>query len=148
MPLAKISKILPAGPVASPAHADTLLELAYLMTAVDGKLVQVEIDAFREIASRLHGTAATDADVTGFVDRFSGSVTREQIETRVREIAPTLPAALRDLAFKLAIGLALVDDDAHDEENALVGVLFQALALPEVRADALASQVRELFGGK
>jgi hypothetical protein len=140
-----ITKILPAGPVTSTAHADVLLELGYLITAADGKLAKAEIDAYREIASRVRGTPASEEDVGALLDRFGGSVTKSEIESRVRAIAPTLPPDLREVAFKLVIGLALADDEAHDDENALVGVLFEALGLAEARADALAEEVREAF---
>jgi hypothetical protein len=140
-----ITKLLPRTPVASAEHGDVLLELAYLMTAADGRLADAELAAYRQIVASIRGAAPSEADVSALLERFGGTVEKSEIEARVRAIAPTLPADLRELAFKLAIGLALVDDDAHDAENELVGVFFTALDLAEERADALAGEVRSAF---
>jgi hypothetical protein len=140
-----ISKLLPKGPVNDPAHADVLLEIAFLMTAVDGRLEESELTAFREIAARVTGRAATDIDPAHIVRRFSMMIDPEEIKNRVRAIAPKLPADLRETAFKLSIGLALVDNDASPLEDELVGILFEALALDGDRAEALAAEVRAVF---
>jgi uncharacterized tellurite resistance protein B-like protein len=140
-----ISKLLPAGPVSDAAHADALLEIAFLMTQADGKLEEAELVAFREIAARVYGRATNEIDPTEIVQRFTVSVDGNEIKERVREIAPKLPAGLRESAFKLAIGLALVDDDASPMEDELVGVLFEALGLDGARAEAIASECRAAF---
>jgi hypothetical protein len=141
-----IAKLLPRSPVASTEHGDVLLEIAYLMTAVDGRLADAELAAYRQIVGSIRSSAAVDADVSALIERFGGVKGKSAIEDRVRAIAPKLPADLREVAFMLAIGLALVDNDAHDAENELVGVLFESLGLAEARADALAAEVRSVFG--
>jgi uncharacterized tellurite resistance protein B-like protein len=140
-----IAKLLPHSPVASAEHGDVLLELSYLMAAADGKLADVELAAYRQIIASVRGAAPSEADVTGLLERFGGAIEKSEIEARVRAIARQLPADLREVAFKLAIGLALVDDEAHDAENQLVGVLYESLDLAEDRADALAAEVRSAF---
>ena len=140
-----IAKLLPAGPVSNPQHADALLEIAFLMTAVDGRLEPQEIDAFREIAARVRGKTVAEIDPTELSKRFAVSTDPAAISARVREIAPKLPAALRETAFKIAIGLALVDDDASPLEDELVGVLFDSLGLEAGRAEELAAEVRAVF---
>ena len=104
----RILDLLPSRAIAS-EHADVLLELAYLMTAVDGRLAPQELAAFREIAGKLHDAPP---EIDALVARYGGSTTKEAISERVRSIAPSLPGDLREVAFKLAIALALVDDDA------------------------------------
>src|SRR4051812_10153774 len=119
-----IAKLLPSGPVSDAAHADALLEIAFLMTQADGRLEEAELSAFREIAARVYGKATNEIEPTEIVQRFTVSIDGDEIKARVRELAPKLPAGLRETAFKLAIGLALVDDDASPLEDELVGVLF------------------------
>src|SRR5260221_14324104 len=125
-----IAKLLPAGPVSNSAHADALLEIAFLMTAVDGRLEETELAAFREIATRVHGK---EMDPNEIVKHFTVSIDNERIKARVRAVAPTLPADLRETAFALAIGLALVDADASPLEDELVGVLYESLGLDPAR---------------
>jgi tellurite resistance protein len=136
---------LPKGPIAETQHADTLLELAFLMAAVDGRLADEELAAFKKVVGAVRGKNATEADVGALVERFAGHVERAEIEARVRQIAPSLPAALREDAFRVGIGLALSDRDADAHEDALMGVFFEALGLTEERAEAIASEVRKTF---
>ena len=140
-----IRKILPARPVSDASHAAALLELSYLMTAIDGRLADAELEAFREVIGAVRGTSATEADVAEVIGNLAGNVEKDDILARVRVLGAALPEELKDTAFKLAIGLALVDDDADDDENELVGELFGALGIPEARADSLAAEVRNAF---
>lgn len=133
----RIVDLLPAAPVADPAHASTLLELAYLMAAADGRVTDEERRAFGELAERLGG-----GSVDELLDRFSKNVARSSVTERVRAIAPGLPPELGEASFKIAIRLALADADAAREEDRLVQVLYEALGLDEARADALAAEAR------
>jgi hypothetical protein len=136
-----VAKLVPADLSASPAHADVLLELAYLTTAVDGRLDDEELSAFKELAARLRGKPVSNADVDGLLDRFGGNVDHEEITERVRQIAPTLPDSLRPLAFKLAVGLSVADLDASEEEGDLQVLLAEVLGLDEARVDELTAEV-------
>ena len=140
-----IANLLPAAPITDAAHADALLEIAFLFTAVDGRLEQREIEAFSLIAARVKGVPLESVDANALSVRYLAATEPESIAARVRVVAPKLPAALRETAFKLAIGLALVDEDASPHEDALVGVLFESLGLEAARADELAAEVRALF---
>ena len=140
-----IAKILPARPAATIEEADTVLELAYLMTAVDGRLADEELPAYREVAAWMRGEVIADADFGVLLERFSANLEKGQIEERVRAIAPKVPPQLREIAFKVAMGLALVDQEASPEEDELVGILFEGLGLTMERADALAAEVRAAF---
>src|SRR3954468_14564904 len=104
-----ITKLLPRSPVVSIEHGNVLLELSYLMAAADGRLADAELTAYRQIIASVRGAAPSEDDVSALLDRFGGMIDKREIEERVRTIAKTLPADLRDVAFKLAIGLALVD---------------------------------------
>ena len=101
-------------------------ELAYLTTAVDGRLDDQEIAAYKEVIARLKGTSSiSNADLDKLFDRYGGNVEFEEITERVQKIAPTLPQDLRPLAFKLAIGLSVADLDASDDEADLQSVLAE-----------------------
>src|SRR4051794_27510129 len=119
-----ITKILPARPDTTAEHADVLLELAFLMTAVDGRLADEELTAYRQIVSWLGGKPVSDTDFGVLLERVSGNVDKAEIEKRVRELAPKVAPELRELTFKIAMGLALVDSDAAPAEDALMGILF------------------------
>jgi tellurite resistance protein len=140
-----IAKILPARPAATTEEADTVLELAYLMTAVDGRLADEELPAYREVASWIRGEAVSDADFGLLLERFSSNLEKGAIEERVRVVAPKVPPQLKEVAFKVAIGLALVDQEASPEEDALMGILFEGLGLDGERAEVLAEEVRRAF---
>lgn len=134
-----IVDLLPSGPIANAAHAEAFLELAYLMTAADGKFTDEERRAFGQILTRVRGTPGdVDATVAGFA-RKGGDA-----KDRIRALGPTLSTELRESAFKVAIALALVDDDASPHEDALMHVYFEALGLDPARAEALATEARAM----
>jgi tellurite resistance protein len=133
----RIVELLPPGPIPNAAHAEAFLELAYLMTAADGKFTDDERRAFGQIITRVRGAPG---DVDGVVQQFARNA--GDAKERIRAIGPTLPIELRESAFKIAIALALVDDDASPHEDALMHVFFEALGLDPARAEALAAEAR------
>ena len=141
--MSKIVELLPPNLSLPAAEADTLLELAYLVTAVDGHLSDVELAAFTALA----GTLNSGVTVDDLLDRFADKVDPEEIEARVKELAPTVPKAHHDLAYKLALGIALVDFDPSEEEDDLHVVLGEALGLSKEKREALSREVG-LGGGK
>jgi tellurite resistance protein len=136
-----IAKLLPTSPVA-PDQAEILLELAFLMTAADGKLRAEEVAAFSEIAQRIAGL---NVGANALASRFAVTKTSE-VPSRVRALAPKVAPELRETAFKIAMGLALVDQDGSPEEDDLVTVFVQALGLDMKRAETLAEETRNAFG--
>jgi tellurite resistance protein len=123
-------------------HADTLLELAFLVTAADGRLAAEEAAAFRALMDRVRGQPATDDAVGALYARFTSQLQGSTCADRVRIVAPKLPADLRESAFRVALALALIDRDASPHEDALIDVLFESLQLDGERAEALAKEVR------
>lgn len=118
-----------------------LLELAYLTTAADGRLHDEEIAGFTQIVSRLRGKKATNADVDALLDKYGGLIEADEIAERVRKIAPGLPADLKDVAFKLAVGLGVIDLDASDDESELQAVLAEALGFDDDKVGELTAEV-------
>lgn len=146
--MSRIVELLPNDFAPSENDAQTLLELAYLVTAADGKLLDEELAAFAAIAARVRGKAKLESDeVDALVDQFAHHVEAHEIETRVRILAPTLPESLHELAYKLALGIALVDHDPSNEEDRLHGVLGDALGIAPGRRAAISREVG-ISGGK
>jgi len=142
-----IDELIPSTLAPSPEQIEILLELAYLVTAVDGRLADEEIVAFETIASRLYRRAVSTPQLDALIERFAHNVEREEIEARVRDLVPTLDKDLHAVAYRLALGVAFADHEASIEEDALHKVLGDALGLTrEIRA-ALSRQVA-LGGGK
>jgi tellurite resistance protein len=137
-----INAFLPIGTIAARDHADTLLELAFLVTAADGRLASEEAAAFRDLMGRVRGKAATDEEVGALYVQFTEQLEGWTCADRVKVLAPKLPADLREPAFRVALALALIDRDASPHEDALIDVLFHALQLDLDRAEALAKEVR------
>ena len=146
--MSRIVELLPNDFAPSAKDAEILLELAYLVTAADGKLLDAELAAFAAIAARIQGKAKLDTtEVDALVDQFAHHVEAHEIETRVRVLAPTLPESLHELAYKLALGMAFVDDDPSTEEDRLHGVLGDALGIAPGRRAAISREVG-LGGGR
>jgi tellurite resistance protein len=135
----RIIELLPPGPIANAAHAEAYLELAWLMTAADGRFTDEERRAYDQILTRVRGTPG---DVDATVQRFARE--GHEAKERIRALGPTLPTELRESVFKIAIALALVDDDASPHEDALMHVYFEALGLDPARAEALATEARAI----
>lgn len=133
--------LVPTGVNVSKEEADTLLELAYLTTAADGRLDDDELAAFTQLVARLQGAPARGADVDALLDRFAGNVEHAEIAERVQVLAPALPAALRPVAFKLSVALGVADLDASDDESDLHALLAESLGLDAARVDELTAEV-------
>ena len=146
--MSRIVELLPNDFAPSEKDAEILLELAYLVTAADGKLLDSELAAFSAIAARVRGKSGLEtAELDALVESFAHHVEAHEIETRVRELAPTLNASLHDLAYKIALGMAFVDHDPSDEEDRLHGVLADALGIAPGRRAAISREVG-IGGGK
>lgn len=142
-----LTDLIPAGTSPSPEHTDVMLEIAYLTTAVDGRLDDDELDAFREIAAKLRGKAVSNVELDALLDKFAGHVEPAEILERVKAIAPTLPGDLRPVAFKLAVGLSVADLDANEDETDLQIALAEALGFDDDKVAELNDQVYTSLGG-
>jgi uncharacterized tellurite resistance protein B-like protein len=142
-----IEELIPSTLEPSPEQTEILLELAYLVTAVDGRLADEELVAFERIAARLQKKTVTPADLDTLIERFAHNVDRGEIEARVRELVPALAKDLHAAAYRLALGMAFVDHEASEEEDALHKVLGDALGISREMRAALSRQVA-LGGGK
>lgn len=137
-----IAAFLPMAPIARREDADTLLELAFLVTAADGVLAPEEVTALGDLLGRVRGAPSTDEEVAALYAELADRREGRTCVERVRDLAPELPPELRESAFRIAMALALVDRDASTDEDVLIGVLFESLALDRERAEVLAKEVR------
>jgi tellurite resistance protein len=137
-----IRAFLPLAPIPDREHADTLLELAFLVTAADGRLAAEEVSAFRELTERVRGAPPSDAEIAELYRRFTERLENTTCDARVRALAPNLPPDLREPAFSVALALALIDRDASPHEDALIDTLYESLQLENARAEELAKEVR------
>jgi len=108
-------------------HAVAMLELGFLMSAVDGHLADEELAAFRVLA----GVLRPNDDPNDLLERFVVAAHTIGVEHRVRHVAETIPPDLRPPTFKIAVGLSLVDAEENENEDELVGLLGAALGLAE-----------------
>jgi hypothetical protein len=137
-----INAFLPVGAIASTEHADTLLELAFLVTAADGKLAAEEAAAFRDLVERVRGKAPSDDEVGALYTRFTKALEGSTCTDRLKAVAPNLPNELKEPCFRVALALALIDRDASPHEDDLIDALFHSLGLDEARAEEVAKEVR------
>jgi hypothetical protein len=125
----------------SAADADVLLEISYLVTAVDGRLDDDELRAFRDLAGSLKTKVLSDAELDALLDKYAGNVEHAEIVERVKELVPKLSADLREKAFKLSVGLSIADMDQSDVEHDLQDLLAETIGLGQDRVDELVAEV-------
>jgi uncharacterized tellurite resistance protein B-like protein len=138
--MSSLAKLLD-GVKPSAEHADVLLEISYLVTAVDGRLDDDELRAFRDLASSLRSKELSDSEVDALLDRFAGNVEHAEIIERVKALVPKLPPELREKAFKLSVGLSIADMDQSDTEHDLQDILAETIGLGQDRVDELVAEV-------
>ena len=144
--MSSITKLLPGGGAISSNEAcENVLELAFLMSAVDGHLADEELEAFRELVTCARGRSTTKADVDDLLERYVVTAHSVGVDERMREVAKAIPDDLRETAFKVAIGLSLVDSDASEFEYEMIAVLARELELGD-RAIPLAKEARAVLG--
>jgi uncharacterized tellurite resistance protein B-like protein len=137
-----ITSLVPATYSPAQGVADVLLELAFLVAVADGQLVDEELAAFETLVGRLRGP---DANVSDLMSQFASPMSATEIEARVRELSARVPDSDRELAYTLALSMALVDHDPSDAEDHLHRVLGETLSVSPERREALSREVG--FGG-
>ncbi len=150
LPHVAVERVLPrTGPgTLTPAEAQGILLVAFLATEADSKVSGEEESSFRAIAKALRGLAPAgdpalgNAKLDELIGKTAGDVDRSGRAAVLAKIASTLASPLaRELAYKVAIGMSLVDLEKSDEEDDFDSDLIQALGLSEEQADTLAGDV-------
>jgi hypothetical protein len=147
-PIVPVERVLPARASLSVSEVDAILETAYLATAADGHLTDEENEGFRAIAGKLRGLASgeakgvSDGDLAKLFERFAVRSDHAARSERIAALAKQLAKAeLRELAYKVAFAMSLVDLEASKDEAELGDELIAAFGLTGDRADELAGEV-------
>lgn len=139
-----IAELVPTS-IAATENANALLEVAFLMSAVDGHLADEELEAFGQLVARVRGREATSEEISQLLEGFVFSAHTIGVPDRMRQVAKSLPAELRAPAFTVAVALSMVDNDASEHEDELVGILAEALGLTD-RVSGLTAEARAAAG--
>lgn len=120
---------------------DAAVEAMYLMAASDGTLAKDELmllsGTLREILEACAGGSATSAELglpmfklSETLERFARSLSTEGLDARLSSVARRLKApAAKSLAFRLAGGVAVVDEVVEPGEVASLDHLGDSLGL-------------------
>lgn len=130
------------GPIHDEAHAASLLELAFAMSAVDGHLADEELASFREIVSRVRGREATDEDIGDLLEKFVQASHMAGLDLRAKQVMAKIPPVLRETAYSLAFGLSLVDREKSEHEDGLLAEMAKEFGFDAKTAEGIQARVK------
>ena len=135
----------------SPAEAgerrEAVVEATFLMAAVDGKVTALELGQFAGGIEAVFGDEA-GTDFEALAKTMAARLAAEGWDRRLAAVKAALAGTdLAETAYRLAAGVAFVDDTIEHAAAAALEAMAGALGLSEERAQALLAEVRtELFG--
>lgn len=127
-----------------------IVEVMFLMAAVDGEISDEEVDELRASVHALSDMQAVDGIRLDETMRdLSQKLAAEGWNARLREAASRIRAPeAKSFAFQLAAGVAFVDDFVAHAEAAAIDSLAQALGLEKDESQALLREVHAtIFNG-
>jgi len=129
---------------------EAILEAMFLVAAVDGEISEQELEQLRasfQAIVDLH--VVSGGRVEAQLAEFNRLLARDGWHTRLASIKGRIPTTEgRAFAFRLAGGVAFVDDHVAHAEAAAIDALAAALELPAEESQAILREVAdELFGG-
>lgn len=148
-----IAKGAPAAQAAKPGSGgdvddvrEALVETAFLIGAVDGEVSPLEIAQFGEAIESAFGES--DVDVQAMLAKMSSRLEAEGWDKRMKAVARALEGSHKtEGAYRIAVGVAFIDDDVAHAEAAALEAFARALGIADDRAHAIMGEVREeLFG--
>ena len=149
-----LKKEAPEEPI-DPAQetADELLaivELMFLMAAVDGEVSDDEINELRASVHALSDMAVVEQQtLTETIDQLSKKLDDEGWKARLDDAAKRVRAPeAREFAFQLAAGVAFVDDFVAHAEAAAIDSLANALGFEKDDSQRLLKDVHETIFGR
>ncbi len=151
--LGKIATGTSAATAAKPGAGDdvavreALVETAFLIAAVDGEVSALEVAQFGGAIEAAFGEGS-DHDPTDLLSQMSKRLESEGWDKRMKAVARALEGSENaELAYRIAVGVAFVDDNVAHAEAAALEAFARALGVSDERAHAVMSDVRqELFG--
>jgi hypothetical protein len=131
------------------AEFEATLEAMFLMAAVDGVIQKEEIEqlaaSFQAIVDMYH---VKGLELQSMLDRFNEKLARDGWRARLDACAQRISSPdSRAFAFRLAAGVAFVDDHVAHAEAAAIEALSSALGLAREESQEILDDVHgELFG--
>ncbi len=122
------------------------LEVAFLVAASDGQVTPLELAQLSDALEAALGDPADD--VAREIERLAERLRDEGWDARARSAASLVAGAGQsEPTYRLALSVALVDDQLSTGEETALAVLADALGITPDRRQQLAQDVRaELFG--
>jgi hypothetical protein len=141
---------LVAAELAKAAEFEAILEAMFLMAAVDGEIAADEIAQLAASVQAIVDTSGGHAqvDLAPVVQELAACLARDGWKVRLDSLARRLTTPeSRAFAFRLAAGVAFVDDHVAHAEAAAIDALAAALAIPGEESQSILMEVQqELFG--
>ena len=129
---------------------EAILEAMFLMAAVDGEVAQDEIGQLAASVQAIVDTSEGDyhIELSSAMDELAGRLSREGWKARLDSLSGRLPTPeSRAFAFRLAAGVAFIDDHVAHAEAAAIDALSAALGLTGDESQRILGEVQqELFG--
>lgn len=131
------------------AEFEATIEAMFLMAAVDGEVSSEEIDQLRasvEAISDMHAIEGLSLDKT--LDSLTEKLARDGWGSRLESVAGRIQSDEgKAFAFRLAAGVAFVDDMVAHAEAAAIDALAGKLGLSDEDSQSILREVQEeLFG--
>lgn len=134
---------VPDGIAAEAARLHTILEVAFIAAAADGKLADDEI---RNLTANLQAWLEADLDDEFFVATFAelaGLLAEQGMAARLKQAAAALDPDSRRAAYILACVTVLCDLEVHDDELLVLGTIADAFEIPEEEAQATFDEIED-----
>lgn len=135
------------GDKAKASEFGAIVELMFLMAAVDGEVAQDELD---RLGSSVVGIVGADeaADLSAELARFADALERDGWRARMEAACASLRTEeSKLLAFRLCAGVAFVDDHVAHAEAAAIEAMAAALGVDGDTSQTILREVMdELFG--
>ena len=131
------------------AEFEATLEAMFLMAAVDGIIQKEEVEqlaaSFQAIVDMYH---VKGLELQSLLDKFNEKLARDGWRARLEAVAQRITSPdSRAFAFRLAAGVAFVDDHVAHAEAAAIEALSGALGLAKDESQEILDDVHgELFG--
>lgn len=134
---------------AARAQSEAIAELMFLLAAVDGEVADVELDHLKRSVTELSGAGVlAPIDTEALVPQLALRLAKEGWTARMHAATQTMTAPdVKELAFRLAAGVAFVDDRVEAAEAAALDALGKTFGISDEAAHAMLVDVQKtLFG--
>jgi tellurite resistance protein len=130
---------------------EATLEAMFLMAAVDGDISEEELGQLRTSIAAVADLGALEATgLDRLLGEFGSRLERDGWKARLTDVARRIPTDDgRQFAFRLAAGVAMVDDSVENAEAAAIEAFAAALQISPEDSQALLREVLdEIFGSE